>query len=197
MRRFSSGLNKGFTLVELLVAAGIMAIVALIGFEILVRGAQYLRLNQQALDAQRSGLALVSQLHGGLQTASQALILATPEGVVFPSPYTDDGNTEFDGATNKLLWQKWVCYYYDGGARTVTRRELPVTPANANPGTPPAAATFASRPVLNLVATQISVFSVTQVSSVPPLWNLDVTAGDMNDESGYGVELHSQVNPRN
>lgn len=178
-------------------AAGIMAIVSLIGFEILVRGAQYLRLNQQALDAQRSGLALVSQLHNGLQTASQATIYATPEGVVFPTPYAHDGTTQFDGVTNKLLWQKWICYYYDAAARTVTRRELPIDPPNALPGSPPPALTFASRPVLNLVASQISVFSITPVSTVPPLWNIDVTAGDMNDESGYGVELHSQVNPRN
>ncbi len=191
MRPQSSARNRkrAFTLVELLVAAGIMAIVSLIGFEILIRGAQYLRLNQSALDAQRSGLALVSQLHGGLQTASQALISATPEGVVFPSPYDDEGNTEFDPTTNKLLWRRWICYYYDAAARTVTRRETPFTA-----GLPPAALTFASRPVLNLVGTQISVFTVTPAGKA---WNIDVTAGDMNDKSGYGVELHSQVTPRN
>jgi len=179
------------------VAAGIMAIVSLIGFEILVRGAQYLRLHQQALDAQRSGLALVSQLHGGLQTAPHGRILVGAQGVVFPSPYDTDGLTRFDAATNKLLWQKWVCYYYDAAARTVTRRELPIAPPDADPGSTPPLVTFASRPVLNLVATQISVFSVAQASSVPPLWNINVTVGDMNDESGYGVELHSQVTPRN
>lgn len=190
MKPPSSALNRrGFTLVELLVAAGIMAIVSLIGFEILIRGAQYLRLNQSALDAQRSGLALVSQLHGGLQTASQALISATPAGVVFPSPYGDDGATEFDPATNKLLWKRWVCYYYDATARTVTRRELPFSA-----GLPPAAITFASRPVLNLVGTQISVFTVTPAGKA---WNIDVTAGDMFDQSGYGVEIHSQVTPLN
>jgi len=90
-----------------------------------------------------------------------------------------------------------VRYYYDAGARTVTRRELPITPPNALPGSPPPLAIFAARPVLNLVASQISVFSVTSVSAVPPLWQINVTAGDMLDESGYGVELESKVSPRN
>lgn len=199
MRRFFFGRSnaKGFTLLEVLISAALMGIVAALGFAILIKGAQYLRVNQSAIDAQKDGLLLLTQLHGDLQTTDQQLLLSTPQGAVFPSPYKDNGTTEFDPVTQKLMWQRWVCYAYDTATLKVTRHEMPISPADATPGAPPAPAAFLPQAGSKLLASEVSVFRVTQVTVTPPLWQIDVTVGDMNDSSRYGVELQSKVSPRN
>jgi type II secretory pathway pseudopilin PulG len=110
----------GISLMELLVATAIMSLIAIIGTKIMVEGSQYLRLNQMAIDAQRSGLALSTQVNNGLQTTKRNLIATDASGVVFASPFKPDGTAEYEVSDNKLKWQKWVCFYYDASAQKVT-----------------------------------------------------------------------------
>ncbi len=187
----------GISLMELLVATAIMSLIAIIGTKIMVEGSQYLRLNQMAIDAQRSGLALSTQVNNGLQTTKRNLIATDASGVVFASPFKPDGTAEYEVSDNKLKWQKWVCFYYDASAQKVTRREQPIGSPSSNPGLAPAPATFASNPALSMVGTEITHFQVAQVTVVPPVFGVNITVGSMTDVSRYGIELHTEVSPRN
>ena len=194
---FSGPSKRGATLLEVVIATAVMAIVVGLGLAILISGSRYLRTNEQAIEAQRSGLALVTRFHQELQSTAQSTIASTSQGVVFASPFRDDGITEFDENSQQVLWQKWVCYQYDTATLKVTRYELPITPATAAPGAAPAMASFAGSLAAKLMASDISRFSLVQLTATPPLWRLDVTAGNMTDSSRYGIELQTQVSPRN
>ena len=200
MRHFFSAPNKGraFTLLETLVATFIMAIVAALGFTIMIQGTQYLRVNQLAIDAQKSGLSLLTQLHSELQSTDQSLLISSADGVIFPSPFKDDGTTEYDPINQKVMWQNWICYQYDLAAQKISRHVLPISPASSAPGacaqTP---ANFPRSSASHMIADHVGIFSVTQQSVTPPIWKMQITAGNMTDTSGYGVQLESQVTLRN
>ncbi len=189
--------RRAASLIELVVACTIMAIVAAIAFEILIQGSRYLRINQISIDAQRDGLALTTQLDAGLQATNRNFISTSAAGVVFALPFKADGSTEFDPTSQKLVLQKWICYYYDAASGKVTLRERPIIPPSDNPGVTPTPDSFALNRVLKLVGSDISRFQFTQTSVTPPIWDVDITAGNMTDASSYGVELHTQVTPRN
>lgn len=182
---------------ELLVGVFVMGLIALGATEVLVKGAQYLRVNQSALDAQRSCLNLLSQIVAGMQTTQATLVVSDANGLCFASPFKPDGSAEFDNTYHRLLWQKWVCFYYDPVAQTVTLKEQPIVPATNAPGAPPVPSTLSGAPSIKNIASDISQFTVTQKSASPPLWSLDITAGSMTDVSRYGLQLHSEVSPRN
>lgn len=183
------------SLAELLIATAIMSLISIAAFRILAEGSQYLHLNQTAIDAQRSGLTILSQLGSGIQSTRQDLIASGPEGLVFASPYKDDGTVEFDAVDRGLVWQKWVCFYREQDR--VSRRELDISLPSSSPGAPPLPSTFASVPVFKSLAKDVTQFSVSQISASPPLWSLDLTVGDVSDPDYYGIELHSEVGPRN
>lgn len=199
MKRICSARSRfAYTLIETTIVAAVMGIVALLGFEIMIRGAQYLRVNQLAIDAQRSGLILLTQLHGDLQSSQFDLVTSRPDGVVFPLPFKDDGTTEFAPLTQHVLWQRWVYYAYDADGHTVSRMEKRITPPKEVPGLAPPSADFAGLPGAHLLAQHISEFTVTQhLPLTLHLLDIAATAGDMNDTSGYGVKLALTVSPRN
>lgn len=181
----------------MVIATAVMAIVAVLGFTVIVHGARYLRLNETAVEAQKSGLLLMSRLHGELQSSDQTHFRTDPTGVVFPSPFKADGSTEYDPTTHKVLWQSWVCYHFDADRHTVTRRQQAILPAIATPPGPPAVAAFPASSSDHQIADHVGVFRLSQLTVTPPLWQLDMTMGSMTDTSSYGVELQTKVSPRN
>lgn len=187
--------SRGISLIEMVVATAIVSLISLAAFKILAEGLRYVRTNQLAIDAQRAGLSILSGIGGGLQGSRSDLIDSAPEGLVYASPVKDDGTIEFELSEHKLLWQKWVCYYYDG--REVTLRERTIAPPSMEPGAPPSPASFSTEPVRKLLSNEIDSFQVTQASVVPPLWSIDLTIGSMDNRRLYGMELHSEVGPRN
>jgi hypothetical protein len=197
MRPLFSARNRAASLIEMVIATSIMAIVAMLGFTVLVQGARYLRLNEMAVEAQKSGLLLMSKVHAELQSSDQAHFRIDPDGIVFPSPFKADGGTEYDPTTHKILLQSWVCYHYDSQRQTVTRRQLAIHPASATPAAAPPVSSFAPSSADHRIADRVGVFRLTQVTATPPLWQLDMTMGSMTDASGYGVELQTKVSPRN
>lgn len=187
--------NRGITLIELLVATAIFSLISVAAFKILVEGGKYVRLNQLAIDAQRSGLFLLSEIGSGLQATKPTLIDVGPEGVILASSNTPDGRAEFDPITGALLWQKWVCYYLDN--EEVTRREILLTIPTSTPGPPPTFSDFNAIDPVKSLGREITNFQVTQIGASPPLWAIDVTVGSMTNAQRYGIELHSEVGPRN
>jgi type II secretory pathway pseudopilin PulG len=187
--------TRAISLIELIVATFILGLISVAAFKILVEGSQYLRVNQMAIDAQRSGLALLSDIGSGMQATRPDLVTTGAEGLVFASPFKPDGTVEFDPVNRELRWQKWVCYYLD--QTVVTRRELPIALPSANPGSAPSPASFSGIDVSKTMGDEVTAFQVSQLSASPPLWAIDLTVGSMTNKSRYGIELHSEVGPRN
>ncbi len=171
-----------------------MALISVGAFVILAEGSKYLTANQMAVDAQRSGLAILSSLGADLQATKPNLISTSGQGIVLATPFNQDRSVEFDLTNSGIRWQSWVCYYYDG--QDVTRRERPIS-TPSDPGTPPAPSSFSPAPIAKVLGTNISRFTVTQTSSVPSLWSVRLTVGSMADTSTYGIELESETGPRN
>jgi len=180
---------------ELIVATFLVGLISLAAFKILLGGTQYLKLNQLAIDAQRSGLALLSEVGSGIQSTRRGLITRGPNGVVFASPFKEDGSVEFDPVDSELKWQKWICFYLDG--EEVTRRERTLLLPSSKPGPAPAPSSFAATEVSKVMGREVTAFSVTQISATLALWSIDLTVGSMTDATRYGIELHSEVGPRN
>lgn len=195
MRAVFSKRNRALSLAELIVATFILSLISVAAFKILAEGLRYVRTNQLAIDAQRAGLSIVSRISQGIQSSRSDLIDASADGVVFASPTKDDGTVEFDIAEQKLLWQNWVCLYYDD--EKVTLRKIAISPPSLEPGAPPAPSSFASQNVEKLLGDDITRFQVAEISTAPPLWSIDLTLGSMTNEKLYGMELHSEVGPRN
>ena len=180
---------------ELMISIAIVSLISVAAFRILNEGLQYLRTNQKAMEAQSTGLALLTQIGSGIQGTGAPLVRNDPQGIVFASPTKDDGSVEFDPVTQKLLWQKWVCFYYDGDA--VTRRERTIVVPSSDPSPVPAPSSFSGDPVKQRMGHEITRFQLTEVTSNPPVWKMELTMGDMARSAPYGVELESEVSPRN
>lgn len=178
-----------------MVATFIFSIISVGAFKILAEGLRYVRINQLAIDSQRAGLSVLSGVGSGIQSTRNELIEVSPQGVVFASPTKPDGTVEFDVAEQKLFWQKWVCYYYDGSS--LSRRERDISPASTDPGTPPSPTSFAGDRVRKAFSDEVELFQVSQLSASPPIWSIKVVLGSLTDTDLYGIELQSEVGPRN
>lgn len=178
-----------------MVASAILSLILLGAFKVLAEGLRYVRVNQLAIDAQRSGLAIMSRIGTGMQSTRSDLIEADPSGLVYASATRADGTVEFDLAEQEVLWQKWVCLYFDGDE--ITLRELAISPPSINPGTPPSPTSFSTIPVAKKLSEEASRFVVTQVSTTPSLWSVELVLGSLDNSELYGMELKSEVGPRN
>ena len=172
-----------------------MSLILLGAFQIMAEGLRYTRVNQLALDSQRSGLSIMSRIGSGMQSTRSDLVEVSPQGLVYASATKVDGTVEFDMAEQKLLWQKWVCIYHNG--REITLRELDIVPPTAEPGTPPSPSTFGTVPVTKKLSNEATSFVAAQISATPALWSVDLTLGSLDNSELYGMELRTEVGPRN
>ena len=194
MRAACSKPNSGLSLIELMVASSLMALISVAAFFILAEGGRYLAANQMAVDAQRSGLAILSALGADLQASKANLIVTGPQGVVLASPFDEERSIEFDLASSTLKWQSWICYEYDG---TSVSKKVRRFAATASPTSPPAPSSFAGDRATKILGKEITRFEVSPSSSTPNVWSIRLTAGSMQDSARYGIELESEAGPRN
>lgn len=196
-RHWGPSPSRGSTLIELVISAALIAVIVALALAVMVQGSRNLRTYEQALEAQKAGLTTLTRLHKELQATNTDLMLSTPQGIVFPSPYRDTGGVEYDPSSLRLLWQEWICYEYQSGAGVLTRRILPISPATDSPGAPPPVVNFATSTENKVQAREVSSFALIQETVTPPLWRCELTLGDMTDASRYGIELEIKVTPRN
>jgi prepilin-type N-terminal cleavage/methylation domain-containing protein len=131
---------RGTTLIELMVAIGIMSIIVTGAFLVMNEGLQLFRTNKRAADAQVSVLQVLTRVTTEAVNAKAELVRnypssgTEPAGIVFASPLDDAGNVKIDDETAELYWMKWICYYFIPGdpSRDVPgklyRAEMPIPP---------------------------------------------------------------------
>ena len=199
------------TLVEVMVASVILLMIAGASYLILINGMQLYRAYQDAIDAQQSGMNTLRQVGDLMKASSGALINTDPaDGVEFANPYKNDGRMGFDTVVGsptegKLLWQKYTCIYRDPVTKNVLRKDSPITPAKTvvpNPLTAMPPRDLASFIALNvpkrILGTGVNLFRVyPDPLGAGNTYIIEIEVGDMNDTGRYGLQLKSQVTPRN
>lgn len=115
--RFGRGSTRGLSLVELIVTVGLLSIVVAGAARVFSEGLQLYRTNQAAADAQSSALRVLSRIDTELINAAPELVrcYSSPgniDGIVFASPLSDDGASQYHKDSGKIYWQKYVCYYF-------------------------------------------------------------------------------------
>ncbi|MGE0493784.1 MAG: PilW family protein [Vulcanimicrobiota bacterium] len=128
--------RRGISLLEVMVASFVMSIVVYGAYQIFREGAQYFRTNQRAVDAQNSALIFLNKMTLEAVSAREDLIesYAAPyPGLVFASPVGQDGKIHY-GADSRIIWKRFICYYYDATERKVYRKEEAVPGSTLLPG---------------------------------------------------------------
>lgn len=191
--------GRGTTLLELMVSMAIMSLIFVSVGAILIKGMQYLRSNQNALDAQRGALLTMNKLAREVERTNTRFLYGQDGGISFADPFGGDENPALgitasfnSNAQGQLLFQRYICYYMNNATHTLSRREGPYnifSGAAALTAPPPAGSQVCQtqgQPPLNvtwwigetqrparLIASDVSSFNVTSI--------------DVNDANGVKV----------
>ena len=121
--------SPGFTLVEVgLVMTLTLTLLTLMGV-FLVRGQRFAAETETYSTVQSSANTLLLRMTNELYRSSSKQVVVEPGGLVFLSfgakpdeePPLD---LQLDPETGKILWKKWVGFYFDEGSQTIFRGEL-------------------------------------------------------------------------
>jgi hypothetical protein len=201
------------TLAELLVASFVMTIVLFGSYEVLRSGMSYFRSNQAAIDAQRGGLVLLSQLTSELENSCPNLIdlnAVSLYGIVFAGPLSPTTGVMSVDASGALYYQDYIAYYLQG--TNIYRKADLIDPENVNPPAPealtaPVGAWGTGKVIAywpyspsspRLVAANIQQFFCQNVGGSQSV-TATIYAGDNNlaNLEGYWVKIQTSIYPRN
>ncbi len=127
----SSKLQRGLSLVELVVGMGLFGLLAM-SVGLLVRnGLQYLRDGETRAEVARRGLSVLSQITREVsETDADTIRLyspgSEPPGLVFASPRSASNELVF--VNGKLQWRRWVCFYWTESNQRLIRVAEDLTP---------------------------------------------------------------------
>jgi type II secretory pathway component PulJ len=124
---------RGLTLVELIVAGGLAAIVSTILYASLIMATRYHHLIADAGHTQQAAMRALTAVTAAATGGLRASVRADSDGIVFASAQSPSGVHDVD-ESGRLLWQKFVCFYVQDGV--LYRRERAFAPSATPPDTP-------------------------------------------------------------
>lgn len=140
----------GFSLLEMVVAMALLAIVLDILYQLLVPGLRVWMNGSARAELQQSGVVATNWLAQEFTTSTgdsvviEHLQYTDPSGqtrscdtLSFYSPFDDSHQVQYQPPLGTLLWQKRVIYYMDTAKHLLCRQEQPLTPATTDPTNPP------------------------------------------------------------
>ena len=123
--RASFSKEQGLTLVELMIASSLFALVAATMAVLIKSGYRYMREADERAELQRTSLFVLSGLSREITESSPDCVRfgasSGPQGLVFASPRGANDAVDYTG--NHLQWKKWVCVYWDESNRRLLRQE--------------------------------------------------------------------------
>lgn len=188
--------HRGFTLPELLIYAVVVILLLAAVYAAFHLSWRYYQAGEAASEAQQEALKATSRvsrtLNAGLKTS--LLLQNDPPALRFLSAEREHQPFEVDDA-GQIVWQRWVCLYYDQTAQQLVLKERELSPASAtvpNPGPTIAelvndnslpktivargvtATSFGSIPAANGLDTEVT-YSVTCTSDSPRMGTNSIT----------------------
>ena len=206
---------KGLTLIETMISSTILLLISGASYMILHNGMQLYRAYQDALDAQQGGLAILRLTGDLVRSSSSAYVLADPtDGVTFCNPYKPDGRMGYDivmgsPTEGKLYWQAYTCIYRNQATNEVLRKDEPLAAPQITPLDPSSAAPVrdvayfttlgVTKRILGKGVTRfvVKIDPTAAALSKANTYIIELTLGDINDTSRYGLVMTSQVTPAN
>ena len=122
--------RRGFSLIEMMVALGIMSIVMIGAFEIFTEGMAFFRVSQAAANAQTSvtkSLGLIaSEISNAAPLVTKEYPAAGPNlpGIVFATPLQEGGSVRYDPVNGDVFWQRYICFYFEADPTGGTNRKI-------------------------------------------------------------------------
>ncbi|MEW6283399.1 MAG: hypothetical protein AB1758_32620, partial [Candidatus Eremiobacterota bacterium] len=148
--------RRGVSLLETLIAAGLLALLLTYVYQFLVAATRYQKGCMAALELQKQSLTGMSALTAELSESAYASVKDDPPGLIFASPRDANGKVSYDGS-GRVLWRCWVGYYPDmvNGRPCLVRKTLPINPPGATPPSPDGQSTAAFRSLQSPVKTRV------------------------------------------
>ena len=127
---------RGIRLIEAIVVLGMLLFILAGVFLLLHSGQRYTRETEAYSAAQQQASSVVRGLTVELGQSVSRFTKYGPGYIIFLSsraPETSGGpDFEFDPASGRLVWKKWVCYYHDATENQNLRAEIPLDTATAD-----------------------------------------------------------------
>jgi type II secretory pathway pseudopilin PulG len=152
--------ERGFSIIETLVACAILSFLLTGLYLLLVGGMRYYQQAQSYRTAQQDALVAMRALCEDMQDSRASCVMrdnaAADPYVIFVSaqrPYPNNAGPIQHDPSGQVSWQKWVCYYLDKtapGAGELHRTEQSFAPTTSPPAIP-AFATFPMGGAVNKV----------------------------------------------
>lgn len=131
--------HRGFTIIEVsLVMALTLGLLSLIGIYF-SRGQSYAAQTRSYADAQSAATSILRRISDQAYRGTLRQRDVQADGLVFLSygaAENDVARVELERNTGKIVWKKWVGYYFDPTQKTVYQGELPLLTKLYDLGTP-------------------------------------------------------------
>lgn len=123
--------NKGFTLLEAALVFSLLLVLMALMAAYLIQGKRYALESESYASVQRNNARLLRTVTNDLYRATKNYLHLEPDGQALwflSSAPNDDSEPylEFQEQTGKIIWKKWVCYYYDPTTSSIIRAEQPL-----------------------------------------------------------------------
>jgi prepilin-type N-terminal cleavage/methylation domain-containing protein len=121
--------KRGFSIIETVLVMSILSTLLMLVAFFFVRARHFTSDAETYSRVQRQANLSLRRITDDLTSASKTWHQYFGTSVVFLSTEPNnatDPRLEFDSATGKVLWKKWVCYYYDASQRSIIRSEIPL-----------------------------------------------------------------------
>ena len=132
----------GFTLIEAAIVFALMAALMTLVSMYFVRGQRYQADTETYATVQKNSSVVLRKVTSDLYTGTVKEMQVSPaeDAVWFLSSRPngpDQPFLQFDAKTGKIVWRKWVCYYYDSVGKALVRAEVPLDPPDSELLMPP------------------------------------------------------------
>ncbi|MBI3927587.1 MAG: prepilin-type N-terminal cleavage/methylation domain-containing protein [Armatimonadetes bacterium] len=129
--------RRGLTLIEVLIASGIMSMVLLATYSVLVLSMRYQRKQDDTVTIFQQAVIAGTKIQQSLANGAAGSVETDADGFAFVSALNPDALFEHDETTGLLKWQKFVCFYRENDVLKVKEKsfapttDLPATPSVA------------------------------------------------------------------
>ena len=198
--------RRGFSIIELSVASFLLSLLLTMIYLVMQPG-----MRQFAQGNVFGGVQQETQK--GMQALVKDLSYAHKDQVGFgggPNPYiwflsgeapTNAPATFALSNSGQLVFQKWICYYYDPTQKVLVKAEIALTPATEVPVPPPAPAPnlgafiAVTGPMRKVVTRGVEQFVITKMTMLN--YNIRLSAAGVFGSDKTQLTLESEVSVRN
>lgn len=187
------------TLIELSIYASLLMMLMLAIYGTFAASIKYFTVAQAQTDLQNAAQTSIMHIITDISESTSADLSTdtVPAGVIFVSARSNDGGFQSDSNGN-ILWQKWVCYYFDATSGTIVRQTKSFTPSTTPPPSTLHTTDFKNLAGGRVVARNVTAFNITGTTVVTVAATFQTTvASNAAHTADTQVQIRDQFKLRN